>query len=446
MDDPAVDVRAEIESSRPLDPIGEARTRNPREGGPRRLGDNAGAVVETRHGAHRRLRAVGDPAVEVHQHRAQERCVVHDVERVPPARAGIGVGVRRGQGAGSVLAAREEIEPRLGMRRDVSGALHVRVNERGVAPPVLGRRVDRDDLRHGAARLEAGQLRAALTGHPIDRRGVGEREQAPDGGGRVQRRLAEALVELAAPGARDVRDHPVEDLPGGLVLVQAEIEQVTQEPAGLRHPDDVGVVELAGTRVAGGRRARAKPRGGIAYREEPEADERRILGPVDQLVDLPGLESAGERDVRRVGEPPRRPRDRHRRRAGVLADGEPRRRIAEVGRRLGDVIAVGHRQGVDTGVRSPFAEHRTADQSVLAPRHRHRERQQTVLARHVVLPAAPGHRVPVPHQEPITEVLRGRRVGYADRAVEHPERDLPTAVGNVEQESPLAARGIDGPQ
>jgi hypothetical protein len=52
----------------------------------------------------------------------------------------------------------------------------------------------------------------------------------------------------------------------------------------------------------------------------------------------------------------------------------------------------------------------------------------------------------VPHQETVAEVLRGRRVGHADRAVEHPERDLPTAVGNVEQESPLAARGIDGPQ
>src|SRR5262249_30567136 len=82
-----------------------------------------------------------------------------------------------------------------------------------VAAPVFGRGINRDDLRHDVARLESGQERAALAGHPIERRGIGEREQASDRAGRVERRLPEALIELAPAGARDVRDHAVEHLP-----------------------------------------------------------------------------------------------------------------------------------------------------------------------------------------------------------------------------------------
>ena len=320
------------------------------------------------------------------------------------------------------------------------------MDERGVAAPVLGRRIDGDDLRYGVARLEAGELRAARSGHAIERGGVGEREQAPDGARRVQGRLTEALIELAAPSARDVGDDAVEHLASGFVLVQAQIEQVAQESAGLRHADHVGALELAGTRIAGARRARPKPGCRVAHGEEPEADEGRVLGPVDELVDLPRLEPTGERDVRGVGEPPRRPRDGDRRRAGVLADGQARRRIVEVGSRLGDVVSVGHRQGLDARVGPPLAEHRTADRPVVAAGHRHGEREETILARDVVLPAAPRDRVAVPHQEPVAELLRARRVGHADGAVEHPQRDLAAAVRDVEKEPAVAARRIDGPQ
>src|SRR2546426_906860 len=83
---------------------------------------------------------------------------------------------------------------------------------------------------HGAGVPEA---RAALAGHGVDLGGVGEREQTADGAGRVQRRLTEALVELSAARAGDVRDDAVEDPAAGLVLVQAEIEEVTEKAAGL---------------------------------------------------------------------------------------------------------------------------------------------------------------------------------------------------------------------
>src|SRR5262249_33040858 len=98
------------------------------------------------------------------------------------------------------------------------------------------------DLWHGVARLEPRELRAALSGHLIERRGIGERKQASDRGGRVQGGLPEALVELAATGARDVNDHAVEPSAAGFVLVQAQVEQVAQEAPGLRDADHVRVI------------------------------------------------------------------------------------------------------------------------------------------------------------------------------------------------------------
>src|SRR4029453_4269662 len=73
----------------------------------------------------------------------------------------------------------------------------------------------------------------------------GEREQAADGAGGVQRRLTEAVVELAPAGAGDVGHHAVEDRAPRLVLVQAEVEEMAEEPPRLRHAQNVGALELA---------------------------------------------------------------------------------------------------------------------------------------------------------------------------------------------------------
>src|SRR5262249_8856308 len=96
--------------------------------------------------------------------------------------------------------------------------------------------------------------------------------------------------------------------------------------------------------------------------------------------------------------------------------------------------------------RPPLAEHRAGDGPVGAAREGHGERHETILARDVVLPAAPGDRVTVPHQKAVAEVLRSGRIGHPDRAVEHPEGDLAAAVGHVQEQPGVAACGIDRPQ
>src|SRR5207245_8939521 len=99
------------------------------------------------------------------------------------------------------------------------------------------RRVDRENLREGPARLEAGQGRAALARQRVGLDGVGEREQTADGVRRVQRGLTEPLIELAAPRSCDMRDHGVEDAASRVVLVQAEVEEVAEKASALRDPE-----------------------------------------------------------------------------------------------------------------------------------------------------------------------------------------------------------------
>jgi hypothetical protein len=52
----------------------------------------------------------------------------------------------------------------------------------------------------------------------------------------------------------------------------------------------------------------------------------------------------------------------------------------------------------------------------------------------------------VPHQEAVAEILRGRRIGDTDGAVEHPEGDLAAAVGHVQEQAAVAARRVERPQ
>src|SRR6266704_6739540 len=104
---------------------------------------------------------------------------------------------------------------------------------------------------------------------------------------------------------------------------------MTEEASGLRHAEDVRTVEGAGARVAVRGAARSEPRGGVAHREETEADERRVLGAIDELVDPAGLEAALEAQVGGVREPPRAAVDRDRGRVVRLAHGQPRGRVVE---------------------------------------------------------------------------------------------------------------------
>ena len=285
-----------------------------------------------------------------------------------------------------------------------------------------------------------GQQAVALTGDGIALRLVGEREQAAHRLLRVERGLAEAHVELAAPRAGHVRARRVEDQAPLLVLVEPQVERGG-----------------AGSARSATRRTRTRARGASAHglpapptptaetppcraRPEAEPDDRRVLRPVDEVVDPPRARSrpsdargaasatSGRHPAR---EAPRRARDGRGRRAAcsrtvrrARRDRRARRRGAECG---SGRPAAARRRGA-------FGRNSQRTRPVTPRARGHVQRHQAVLPRHVGLPADPRHGVAVAHQEAVAEVLGRRRVGHADGAVEHAERDLAPAVGDVEQQ------------
>ena len=297
-----------------------------------------------------------------------------------------------------------------------------------------------------SAGREPPQERATLARQRILLLGMREREKAPDGMGGVERRLAEATVELAAPRARDVRHHRVEDVAPFFVLVEGEIQEMPEEPPALRNAEHVGAIEGPGAGVPLLRRAEAQEGRRVADRHETEPDEGRILRPVQALVELPRLESAGEGDEGRVGhrlaldgagEAPGRPR--HRRGGGirVLTRRQLGLGIVELGGRIRNVITIRERERGDPSIRPKLA----ADSPRDAPSPRDSQGHHSVLAWDIVLPPRPGHRVALAHQETVAEVLARGRVVRPGRAVEHAERDLAAAVRHIQEEAAIASAG-----
>ena len=104
------------------------------------------------------------------------------------------------------------------------------------------------------------------------------------------------------------------------------------------------------------------------------------------------------------------------------------------------MIAVGQRELRDALVGTPLAAHETDDVAHDGCLHGH----EAVLVRDFVLPADPRHRVPVAQQKAVAKIFFGGRVRDAHRAVEHAERDLAAAVGDIEEERTVAA--ANGPK
>ncbi len=61
----------------------------------------------------------------------------------------------------------------------------------------------------------------------------------------VAARLGKAIVREHPLAAGDVRDKPLEHRPAGLVLGEAEIEQVVQETPALRYAERDGAIDPA---------------------------------------------------------------------------------------------------------------------------------------------------------------------------------------------------------
>src|SRR5947199_50495 len=118
----------------------------------------------------------------------------------------------------------------------------------------------------------------------------------------------------------------------------------TSEASPRQYSADVLIVRIFGSEPRAPRRARG-------------AHPAPVRGPGHQLVNLPRLEAALDRDADGVGESPRGALHLDGHGVPALAHGEARAGVLEVNGRMRDVVAIGERQGRGASVRSPLAAH-----------------------------------------------------------------------------------------
>src|SRR6516165_8572688 len=116
--------------------------RKPRSGnrgddGLHRLRRDGGAVGQAWIAARRRLLALADPAIHPNQQSAQQRVVIDRIQCLLATLAVLRVGVGQRQSPGGVLRSGEVVEARGSNRLDVARAGRIRVDQRGIAPPIL---------------------------------------------------------------------------------------------------------------------------------------------------------------------------------------------------------------------------------------------------------------------------------------------------------------------
>ena len=304
----------------------------------------------------------------------------------------------------------------------VGHLLDVRVDERRVAPPVLGRSVAEHNLGRVTPFVHSAQQRAAFARDRICLLRVGEREQLRDHEADVLGRLAETHVELAPHSPRHVRDYAIQGGALLFVFVQAQVDHLPQEAPALRDTHGVGSVDAGGARVAGiGRRVLQEghrvPHGG-----EAQADYCASPGAIDELVDLARLETRLHVHVGRlrlhlrVLHPDERPlvaADGRCRSVGVLPHRKRGVRVVHLHRRMGQVRPVGEQKHLGWLVGLQPA-HDSARDGITsgAERSGRLQAHQPGRGRDVGLPAAPDHRVAVAHEEAVAR-LDGRVGIYA---------------------------------
>ncbi len=270
-----------------------------------------------------RLLAVLEPSVHIAEEGAEEEAVVVGIGGV----AGDGGG--EGEAAGAVLGSGEEIDAGVGGERGVGGAVGSDVDEGGGAAPVFIRAVGVEDFGDDGGGGGAVEQAGAGAGDGVGFGEIGEGEDV-DGveeieeGACVAGGLGEAVVEVAAAGAGDVGPEAVEDDAAALVGVEAFIEEVAEEAAALADAVADGAMEGGGGIAERGGRAAVFEEGDeIANGGGAEANDGRVGGGVEDLVDEAGFEAALEGDGGAVGgEAPAVARDEAARIFDVGADGE----------------------------------------------------------------------------------------------------------------------------
>ena len=411
------------------------------------------------HGRRRRAHAVADPADEVHEGTAIQRRVVDHVEGVRPsraARAEIGqLGQPRGVLRGGVQVATHE-------RRvvDVRAVDHVRVGKGGVAPPVLRRGVDEDQLRRFAVGGDPLEETVAAGGARVVLRGVGEGEPVPEARRRLHGRLRTAMVELAAAAAAHQAQRAVDGPRAGLVDVEAEVQQMPDEAARLGHARQQHPIHRAVQRIVGP--VRSHEGGEVAHGQQAGTGHRAARRPVHQVVDPPGADPSLDPQMTRVAahlvtrrqrEPPAITRHQRRRRMEPVAHVQPRLGVVHVDGRYRFVVAdrtdvlIGQRHRRDVvGQLDPQLHPDGGGLAVGAEHQRCVEPHAVLSPRHVPLPPAPHQREAVTHEEPVPDgnPPLGRHVGHGpvEQARHHP----PAAVRYVDEGDPVPTGRHHRPQ
>lgn len=150
------------------------------------------------------------------------------------------------------------------------------------------------DLRAGVVRLTCVEDGAFLAGQPILGFRIGEGELVARKImilvlARETAGLGKGIVGEGLARTGDMGHRPVEDLGALFVGVEALIDEVAQEAAGLRNPERHRVLD-AGKRALGVMADIApKKRVEIAGRHEGEARRHRVLCRIDEVVDRAGI-------------------------------------------------------------------------------------------------------------------------------------------------------------
>ncbi len=260
----------------------------------------------------------------------------------------------------------------------------------------------------------------------------------------VPRRLGKAVVEAPDPAAGHVDQETVEDLPAPLVGVEPLVQELPQQPAGLGDPE--------ADRVAGGERAarlvlRVTHR--VANDGQAEARDFGVLAPVDQFVDLAGLESLRSVDepgvryglaaVVGAGKAPGRLRDHAA--GGVSSVAHCQHRLDPIGvdGRIGQVASVGQRQRSGGPRHDPISPNQSGDRRTIGgARHRRLQSESIeVLRGHIVLPTHPHQGQAEAEQQPVAEIGGLVRARTHRPEVEHVVEVLEAPVGDFEQRHPI---------
>ena len=176
----------------------------------------------------------------------------------------------------------------------------------------------------------------------------------------------------------------------------------------------------------------------IADRRRAHADDRRILGSVDDFVNLPRLEAAGQIHASAV-QFPFALRDEAARPFDRVAHGERVGGIVRVGDRVGDVIAIGERR-VERHLRdNHLAADDAHDRLAVVCGDGRIDADEALALRRIELPADPEQREALLHQEAVAHLCFGRRIEAARRLVVEAEHPFAAAVRDLVQHGAVAA-------